>query len=49
MGCPKCHAPMFVNGRFWQCPGCGWLIPYTGYTPDGHGSDVVNAAHQLRC
>ncbi|MFE3110591.1 hypothetical protein [Kitasatospora indigofera] len=33
MSCPKCHIAMWVNGRFWQCSGCGYLIPYNGYVP----------------
>jgi ribosomal protein L37AE/L43A len=34
MACPTCHIAMYVNGRFWQCAACGYLIPYGGgYVP----------------
>ncbi len=35
MSCPRCGGSMWVNGSYWQCSSCGWLVPYNGVVPDG--------------
>lgn len=33
MSCPNCGQPMFINGSYWQCNGCGNRVP-VGVVPD---------------
>ncbi|MFE6865991.1 hypothetical protein ACFVFS_05505 [Kitasatospora sp. NPDC057692] len=43
-----CGGAMYINGRFWQCPKCGHLIPLNGYAPaHQHGGRRRQGA--LRC
>ncbi len=49
MPCPAgCGVAMYVNGAYWQCPMCGYLVPYNGYAPPVQLDDV-RAASPLRC
>jgi tRNA(Ile2) C34 agmatinyltransferase TiaS len=49
MPCPAgCGVAMYVNGRYWQCPQCGALVPYNGYVPEPSYGDT-RAASPLRC
>ncbi|MFD0405039.1 hypothetical protein [Kitasatospora sp. NPDC127116] len=38
---------MYVNGAYWQCPMCGYLLPYNGYVPEPLYD--VRTASPLRC